>query len=111
MVIVSFDSVEFSKLKKKGDPLAHYIPQIKNVITDAFGVNSMPSYSPVSYGQRYPRAKGGLITLRLMFDISDFKFKELRDKDLNTKVSAALYDTRDHGHLFAKSAINSRLFN
>lgn len=53
VVIVSFDSKEFNKLKRKDDPLAANMAQIENVIWDA----------PVSMRQRYPRAKDGLITV------------------------------------------------
>lgn len=114
-VTVSFCSKEFNRIKKKQNPLECFMPQIKNVVFDATNVRGIPSYSPVSMNQRWPRASKGLITLDLYFSISEFKAIELgadvkqwslyHAVDLNTTLEA----TRHDGHLFAKTAIASRL--
>jgi hypothetical protein len=116
-VEVNFDAVQFNKAKKFSDPLAFAMPQIKNVVLDAVGVRGMPSYARQSYSQAYPRAKKGIITLTLNFDISDYAAQALGANpksfflhhfvDLNTTLEA----TRDQGHLFAKSVIASYVSN
>lgn len=114
-VTVSFCSKEFNRIKKEQNPLECFMPQIKNVVFDATNVRGIPSYSRPSMHQQWPRASKGLITLDLYFSISDFNAKELgadtsqwclyHSVDLNTTLEA----TRQDGHLFAKTAIASRL--
>ncbi len=117
-VTVSFDSKEFNKIKRKKQcPLKAGMAQIKNVVLDSTGVRGLPSYSPVSYSQRFPRASKGLITLDLYFDISNYNASQLgadiTDYFLNHKVdlNTTLKNTRNDGHLFAKSAIASTIAN
>lgn len=115
VVTVSFDSKEFNRIKKKQDPLAHYMAQIKNVVLDATNVRGIPSYAPISMNRRYPRASKGVITLQLYFTISEFNAKELGVDTSQWRpyhqvnLNDTLESTRDDGHLFAKSAIASRL--
>ena len=117
IVMVSFDAKEFNALKKrKQDPLAAGMAQIKNVVLDATGIRGVPSYAPQSYNQRFPRAKNGMVTLKLTFrNVSEFTLKKL---GVNTKewclyhavdLSTKLEETRDDGHLFAKSVVDETL--
>jgi hypothetical protein len=111
-VTVTFDAKQFNAIKKsKACPLAAGMSQIKNVVLDAIGVRGVPSYASQSYTQRFPRAKGGQVTLTVYFDVSTFTANALgvdtkdyflrHTVDLNTTLEA----TRNDGHLFAKSAI------
>ncbi len=117
IVTVSFDAKQFNAIKKqKQDPLATAMAQIKNVVLDGAGVRGMPSYSRPSMNQAYPRAKQGLITLQLSFDISEFSAKELgADVKKNwclyhkVELQKTLDATRDDGHLFAKSVLASMI--
>lgn len=111
VVSVSFDAKQFSQIKKKQDPLAYAMAQIKNVVLDATGVRGTPGYSPVAYKQRFPRASKGTVTLKLYFDVPDHVLKALH---VDTKqwslyhtveLNETLERTRDDGHLFAKSAL------
>lgn len=119
-VTVSFDAAEFNRIKKtKQCPLAHGMSQIKNVVLDAVSIRGTPSYAPLSYSQRFPRAKSGLVTLTVYFDVTPYQLEALglgpskalgyqttwnyHSVDLNT----TLEKTRNDGHLFAKTAISS----
>ena len=115
LVRVSFDAKQFNKIKAKQCPLGYAMAQIKNVIVDATGVNSMPGYAPVSYGQRFPRASKGLVTLTLSLDVVEFTLRRLK---VDTKqwslyhpveLNATLGRTRGDGHMFAKTAITQAL--
>lgn len=116
-VTISFDAKQFSKIAKKGCPLAAGMAQIKNVVLDATGVRGIPSYQPESYSQRWPRARKGLKTITVYFEISDFNARQLgvntseysiyQSVDLNTTLEA----TRNDGHLFAKAMIVERISN
>ncbi len=113
VVTVSFDSKEFNRIKKKKDPLAAAMAQIKNVVFDATGVRGHPGYSRPSMNQKFPRASKGLVVLKLTFDISELNAKKLgadtkefclyHAVDLNTTLNK----TREDGHLFAKTALAS----
>lgn len=121
-VTVSFDATLFNSFKKaKTCPLAQGMAQIKNVVLDACGVRGMPSYSPLTMTQKFPRAKNGLVTLTVYFDVSAYQMGTMglgpskalgfatswnyHAVDLNTTLEA----TRNNGHLFAKTAIASKL--
>lgn len=114
-VNVSFDAKEFNRIKKTQDPLSVGMSQIKNVVFDAINIRSMPSYAPVAYKQRYPRAKNGLITLSIYFDVDEFTARRvginLDRFMLNHRVDlqSTLELTRQDGHLFAKTAIETIL--
>lgn len=112
-VRVSFDAVQFNKLRKvKQDPLANGMAQIKNVVLDTTGIRGIPSYSPLSYSQRYPRASKGLITLDLYFDVSEYTLKANGLKDgTSVDLNAVLERTRNDGHLLAKAVIAERMGN
>ena len=75
-VKVFVDSKEFRKLDKKTDALGDIMPQIKDLVYP-LGMG-IPSFQRHSYHQRYPRAKEGLIEIRLTFDL---KIKEYKDID------------------------------
>jgi len=113
-VSISFDAAEFNRLKKTQDPLSVAMPQIKNIVLDACGVRGLPSYSPLSMHQRYPRAKGGLVTLVVYFDVSQHLVTHMGVNPMGYNVSQAidlnstLESTRTDGHLFAKSVLASR---
>lgn len=117
IVEVSFDAKMFNKIKKKQDPLAFGMAQIKNVVLDACGVRGVPSYQRASYSQAYPRASKGLLTLTLRFDVSEYTAKELgvntREYSVYNKIelNKVLEATRNDGHLFAKTAIASLIGN
>jgi hypothetical protein len=110
-VYVSTDAKQFNLIKKKSCPLQHCMAQIKNVVFDKTNIRGTPSYAPVGYKQRWPRAKNGLIVLKLTFDISHAKALNLgadlkdfclyKQVDLNTTLN----NTRLNGHLFAKTAM------
>lgn len=118
-VTVTFDAVQWNSLKKRQDPLAVAMPQIKNVVLDACGVRGLPSYSPLSMRSRYPRAKNGTVTLSVYFDVSPYQLESMglgpskalgfvtqwvsHAVDLNTTLEA----TRQNGHLLAKTALAS----
>lgn len=114
IVTVSFDSVEFKALqKKKISPLEHTMAQIKNVVFDSCGVRGIPGYSPAGYKQYYPRAKKGVVTLKLYFEVDIFVLNRLK---VDTKewclyheveLQKTLESTRGDGHLFAKTALDS----
>lgn len=116
-VTVSFDAKEFNRIKKKQSPLAAGMAQIKNVVLDATGVRGIPGYARASYSSEFPRASKGLVTLTLYFEISAYNAMQLGANikdfclyhavDLNT----TLENTRDQGHLFAKSAISFHFGN
>jgi hypothetical protein len=123
-VTIAFDAIQFNKIKKaKQCPLAAGMAQIKNVVLDACGARGMPSYASQSYTQRFPRAKNGLVTLTVYFDISAYQMETLglgpskalgfttqwiyHAIDLNTTLEA----TRADGHLFAKTALASHFGN
>lgn len=114
-VQISLDAKEFNKIKKTQDPLAYCMAQIKNVVFDATNIRSIPSYAPMSYGQRYPRAKNGLVTLTVVFDLDQFTAKRLnidsKDYFLSHKIDLQSYleASRNEGHLFAKTAIETVL--
>lgn len=118
VVTVSFDAKEFNCIKKTDDPLASAMAQIKNVVLDATGVRGIPGYAPAGYGQRFPRAKNGCVTLDVTFEISDYNAKEL-GADIKNKyamyhavdLKTKLEETRQDGHLFAKSALASHFGN
>ena len=67
-VKVFVDSKEFRKLDKKTDALGDIMPQIKD-LAYPLGMG-IPSFQRHSYHQRYPRAKEGLIEIRLTFDLN-----------------------------------------
>lgn len=115
VVNVSFDAKEFSRIKKKDDPLAAGMAQIKNVVYDATGVRGFPHYAPISMNQRFPRASKGLVTITLYFDVSENTAKEL-GADTNSwrlyhdvELQYTLDKTREDGHLFAKTAIAEKM--
>lgn len=108
-VHITYNSALFDKIKKSEDPLAASMSQIKNVVWGALGVRGLPSYSPVSYNQRFPRASRGEIRLTVYFDISKYTAKEV--ESLKPDLNAELERTRDQGHLFAVTAIASKLAN
>jgi len=112
-VTVSFDAKQFSALrKKKINPLAQGMPQIKNVVFDATGIQGHPSYARASYSQEFPRAKCGTVTLTLAFPCDIFNLKRLGVDGSQWSVYKAvelqktLEATRDDGHLFSKAAMN-----
>lgn len=116
-VKVSFDAKEFNRIKKTQDPLAAGMAQIKNVVLDAVSIRGNPSYASQSYIQRFPRAKNGLVTLTVFFEVNEYTIKTLgvntsdfclsHAVDLNTVLEA----TRSDGHLFAKTAIAAKFSN
>ena len=115
VVSVSFDSKQFQKIKKSECPMAASMAQIKNVVLDACGVRGIPSYSQPSMIQRFPRAKNGLITLQLYFDLSEFEARRL-NVDIEeyfprvaVDMQTTLDETQNDGHLFAKTAVSSRM--
>lgn len=117
VVSVSFDAKEFNRIKKTSDPLAVAMPQIKNVVLDATGIRGTPGYAAISMHQRFPRAKNGLVTLDLYFDVSAYNATEL-GADLKqysvyhkVELNKTLEQTRDEGHLFAKSVLASQVGN
>jgi hypothetical protein len=106
VVSVSFDAKEFNRIKKSGNcPLAHGMAQIKNVVLDAALVRGIPTYQRASYAKQFPRASKGVVTLELSFELSNFNAQSLKDKSID--FNSVLENTRDDGHLFAKSAIAS----
>jgi hypothetical protein len=114
-VQVSFDAKAFNRFKKTTNPLAVAMPQIKNVVLDACGVRGMPSYARASYTQAYPRARHGMITLTVTFEVSKFNCNALGVNMSDFCVSHAvdlqstLDATRTDGHLLAKTAIASAM--
>jgi len=115
-VTIAFDAVQFNKIKKsQNDPLQDGMAQIKNVVLDAVSVRGTPSYSRFSMRQAYPRAKNGLVTLTVYFDVSRYTAESLGVNtsdfclyhvvDLNTTLEA----TRQDGHLLAKTALAAAL--
>jgi hypothetical protein len=102
-VQVSFDSKEFNRIKKTQDPLAFGMVQIKNVVFEAVNIRSVPEYSPISYSQRYPRAKNGLVTVTLTFDVDPFTARRLGTKTVD--LQSQLDETRNDGHLLTKTFI------
>lgn len=114
-VHVSFDAIEFNRIKKTSNPLQAGMAQIKNVVLDATGIRGIPSYSAPSMNQKFPRAKKGLVTLTIYFEVNEYALEHLK---VDTKqysvyhgvnLQQALDATRNDGHLFAKTAIASRL--
>lgn len=120
-VTIQFDAKEFNRIKKKQDPLDAAMPQIKNVVLDACGVRGIPSYAPLSMRQRYPRARHGLITLTVYFDVSEYTAKLLGietkailgwyTSSVSVDLQSTLEATRNDGHMFAKTALASHFGN
>ena len=122
VVTIDFDSKLFNKLRTKECPLAIAMPQIKNVVLDATGIRSMPSYAAVSMRQRFPRARNGIIRLQVYFDVNRHDLirmgiqptKSLYDlissfEMHKVELNSVLERTRQDGHLLAKTAIVAHL--
>jgi hypothetical protein len=111
VVSVSFDAAEFNRIKKKQDPLGHYMSQIKNVVLDCCEVRGVPSYQPLTMRQRFPRAQNGTITVKLYFELTDTQAKNVSIGNKYQFLNDTLEATRNESHLFAKSVIASHFGN
>lgn len=108
---VFVDAKKFRALDKKDNALAAIVPQIKNNVFDAFGVVGHPIFQIHSYKSRYGRARDNTLTLHMWFNISEYKRVELTELELNVLLNKVLNETRQVGHLFAKTAIASKIAN
>lgn len=107
-VVVYIDAKQFNAIKKKSDPLAIAMPQIKNVVWDSCGVDGLPSYTPQSYSQRYPRASKGMVKVTLIFDLTEYKYQALKDLR-GLSIQEVFEQTKHDGHLFAKPQLRHAL--
>ena len=118
-VEVCFDASQFNRIKKTQCPLGAGMAQIKNVVFDACGVRGIPGYSRPTMRQPFPRASKGLVKLTVYFDVSEYTARQLTGLDLKpwtalhhaVELQSVLEATRADGHLFAKTAIASRMGN
>lgn len=112
VVIVSFEAKQFNQFKKSQNPIAHVIPQIKNVVYEATGVLGVPLVARHSYKYQWPRASQGIIKIQMTFTVSNqfvlnrFKLDPLtfwgtQPVDLNSVFES----TKNEGHLFARTAL------
>lgn len=74
-VDVGFDAKEFNRIKKKQDPIAHSVVDVKNAVYRLTGLGPLPK---VQNRRDWPRAKDGVKTIEMTFDVSRDEYRRLK---------------------------------